>query len=87
MRLVWGTEMTDEELAEPAGLNRSQTHVDFMVGSDKMDIDGIREDGSRVPIFKMVTGRNSKTKESGNLRSFFLLFFYRYVYNNKSSSF
>ncbi len=37
-----GTEMSDEELAE-AGLNRSQTHVDFMVGSDKMDIDGIRE--------------------------------------------
>ncbi|MFR0959106.1 MAG: aminopeptidase, partial [Enterococcus sp.] len=44
-----GTEMSDEELAE-AGLNRSQTHVDFMVGSDKMDIDGIREDGSTVPI-------------------------------------
>ena len=46
-----GTEMYDEELAE-AGLNRSQTHVDFMVGSDKMDIDGIREDGSTVPIFR-----------------------------------
>ncbi|MGX7352843.1 aminopeptidase [Enterococcus canis] len=46
-----GTEMTDEELAA-AGLNRSQTHVDFMVGSDQMDIDGIREDGSRVPIFR-----------------------------------
>lgn len=46
-----GTEMTDDELAA-AGLNRSQTHVDFMVGSDQMDIDGIREDGSRVPIFR-----------------------------------
>ncbi|WP_422699106.1 aminopeptidase [Enterococcus durans] len=46
-----GTEMTDEELAE-AGLNRSQTHVDFMVGSDKMNIDGIREDGSNVPVFR-----------------------------------
>lgn len=46
-----GTEMSDDELAE-AGLNRSQTHVDFMVGSDKMDIDGIREDGSTVPIFR-----------------------------------
>ncbi|MEX1562941.1 aminopeptidase [Enterococcus sp. C43] len=46
-----GTEMSDEELAE-AGLNRSQTHVDFMVGSDKMDIDGIREGGSTVPIFR-----------------------------------
>ncbi|MGG5358085.1 MULTISPECIES: aminopeptidase [unclassified Enterococcus] len=46
-----GTEMSEEELAE-AGLNRSHTHVDFMVGSDKMDIDGIREDGTRVPIFR-----------------------------------
>ncbi len=46
-----GTEMSDEELIE-AGLNRSQTHVDFMVGSDKMNIDGIREDGSTVPVFR-----------------------------------
>lgn len=46
-----GTEMTDEELAQ-AGLNRSQTHVDFMVGSDQMNIDGIREDGSTVPVFR-----------------------------------
>lgn len=49
--VVGGTEMTDEELAD-AGLNQSQTHVDFMVGSDKMNIDGIREDGSTVPIFR-----------------------------------
>ncbi|MBF8807699.1 MAG: aminopeptidase [Enterococcus lacertideformus] len=46
-----GTNMTDEELAQ-AGLNRSQTHVDFMVGSAEMDIDGIREDGSTVPVFR-----------------------------------
>lgn len=46
-----GTEMTEEELAQ-AGLNRSQTHVDFMVGSGEMSIDGIREDGTRVPIFR-----------------------------------
>ena len=46
-----GTEMNEEELKE-AGLNRSQTHVDFMVGSNQMDIDGIREDGSTVPIFR-----------------------------------
>ena len=49
--LQGGTEMTEEELKE-AGLNRSQTHVDFMIGSDKMDIDGIKEDGTRVPIFR-----------------------------------
>ncbi|MEG0256286.1 MAG: aminopeptidase [Vagococcus sp.] len=46
-----GTEMSEEEL-EAAGLNRSQTHVDFMVGSNKMNIDGIKKDGTRVPVFR-----------------------------------
>lgn len=49
--LVGGTEMTDEELAAH-GLNRSHTHVDFMVGSAKMNIDGLKKDGTVVPIFR-----------------------------------
>lgn len=46
-----GTSMSEEELAA-AGLNRSQTHVDFMVGSAQMNIDGIKKDGTRVPVFR-----------------------------------
>lgn len=46
-----GTEMNEKEL-KAAGLNRSHTHVDFMIGSDKMDIDGIKEDGTSVPVFR-----------------------------------
>lgn len=46
-----GTEMTVEE-RQAAGLNQSDVHVDFMIGSAEMDIDGIRPDGSRVPIFR-----------------------------------
>ena len=46
-----GAEFTEEEL-EAAGLNRSDVHVDFMTGSSQMDIDGIREDGTRVPVFR-----------------------------------
>ena len=46
-----GTEMSNEEL-EAAGLNRSTAHVDFMIGSDQMDIDGITADGKVVPIFR-----------------------------------
>lgn len=46
-----GTAMSEEEL-RAAGLNRSQTHVDFMVGSAQMDIDGIKKDGSIVPVFR-----------------------------------
>ena len=49
--LKGGTEMTQAELAE-AGLNLSTTHVDFMIGSAEMDIDGIRADGTRVPLFR-----------------------------------
>jgi aminopeptidase len=41
---------SDELLAH--GLNQSITHVDFMVGSEKMDIDGVLEDGTREPLFR-----------------------------------
>lgn len=49
--LEGGTEMSQEEL-KAAGLNRSTAHVDFMIGSDQMDIDGITADGQIVPIFR-----------------------------------
>lgn len=52
--LQGGTEMSEDELKE-AGLNRSNVHVDFMIGSAEMDIDGIREDGTRVPVFRKGT--------------------------------
>lgn len=42
----------DEEALMEHGMNVSQTHVDFMVGSDKMNIDGIKTDGTVVPIFR-----------------------------------
>ena len=46
-----GTEMSQEEL-KAAGLNRSTTHVDFMIGSAHMNVDGITKDGRTVPIFR-----------------------------------
>lgn len=46
-----GTTMSDQELKDH-GLNLSQTHVDFMVGSDQMSIDGIKKDGTVVPVFR-----------------------------------
>ncbi|WP_221567406.1 aminopeptidase [Alkalihalobacillus sp. TS-13] len=46
-----GTNMTSEELSH-AGLNMSITHVDFMIGSPKMNIDGIHWDGRREPVFQ-----------------------------------
>ncbi|MDG0812167.1 aminopeptidase [Cohnella rhizosphaerae] len=46
-----GKTMTPEELAAN-GVNASVAHVDFMVGSAEMDIDGFLEDGTIVPIFR-----------------------------------
>lgn len=43
--------MTAEQLAE-AGANSSLTHVDFMIGSDQLDIDGETEAGERIAIFR-----------------------------------
>ncbi|WP_223699921.1 aminopeptidase [Sutcliffiella deserti] len=49
--LEGGKEMSDEEL-EAAGANSSITHVDFMIGTSEMDIDGITKEGERVPLFR-----------------------------------
>lgn len=49
--LKGGKEMSQEELRR-AGLNTSITHVDFMIGSPELDIDGIAADGSVEPIFR-----------------------------------
>ncbi|APH05428.1 aminopeptidase [Bacillus weihaiensis] len=49
-----GKKMSREEL-EQVGVNSSITHVDFMMGSAEMDIDGILEDGTREAIFRKGT--------------------------------
>jgi aminopeptidase len=46
-----GTSMSQEEL-QASGLNNSITHVDFMMGSATLDIDGETVDGARVPLFR-----------------------------------
>ncbi|MBI3176284.1 MAG: aminopeptidase [Chloroflexi bacterium] len=46
-----GATMSEEEFQKRGG-NYSLIHVDFMVGSDKMNIDGILSDGSSEPIMR-----------------------------------
>lgn len=46
-----GKTMSPEEL-EAHGVNASITHNDFMIGSAEMDIDGIKSDGTVVPVFR-----------------------------------
>jgi aminopeptidase len=43
--------MSEEELSA-AGVNHSLTHVDFMIGSAEMDIDGITESGDTEPVMR-----------------------------------
>ncbi len=49
--LEGGEEMSEEEFQRNGG-NTSLVHVDFMIGSGEMDIDGIKEDGSVEPIMR-----------------------------------
>ena len=49
--LEGGSEMSDEEL-DQHGVNDSLTHVDFMIGSAELDIDGILPDGSTEAVFR-----------------------------------
>jgi aminopeptidase len=34
------------------GGNQSLIHIDWMIGSAETDIDGVRADGTRVPVFR-----------------------------------
>lgn len=47
-----GGEEMDDETFERAGGNRSATHVDFMIGSGELDIDGVSADGSVEPLMR-----------------------------------
>jgi aminopeptidase len=46
-----GANLTTQQIVARGG-NQSLIHIDWMIGSDKTDIDGIRADGSRVPVFR-----------------------------------
>ncbi|HEY2259255.1 MAG TPA: aminopeptidase [Solirubrobacteraceae bacterium] len=42
--------VTDED--EIARINESEIHVDFMIGSDELEVDGVRQDGSEIPLLR-----------------------------------
>lgn len=45
-----GELLTEKEL-EVRGANQSKMHVDFMIGTSDLSIDGVKEDGTIVPVF------------------------------------
>ncbi len=46
-----GASLSQEQIAAQGG-NSSLIHIDWMIGSDKIDIDGIKPDGSTVPVMR-----------------------------------
>ncbi|MDH5160836.1 aminopeptidase [Heyndrickxia oleronia] len=47
-----GGQLLSEEERKAEGLNDSIVHEDFMIGSAKMNIDGILDDGTKIAIFR-----------------------------------
>jgi aminopeptidase len=47
-----GGEALSPEAFERAGGNRSATHVDFMIGSGELDVDGVLSDGAVEPVMR-----------------------------------
>ena len=46
-----GARLTPQQIAAQGG-NQSLIHIEWMIGSDKTDVDGIHADGRRVPVFR-----------------------------------
>ncbi|KQR04670.1 aminopeptidase [Deinococcus sp. Leaf326] len=46
-----GVEMSTEDFTAKGG-NDSLTHVDWMIGSGEMDVDGVTKDGTREPVMR-----------------------------------
>ena len=61
-----GEAMSEQQLAD-AGANSSAAHVDFMIGSDRMDIDGVLADGSAEPVMRAgewaIPGRQPRKRD------------------------
>lgn len=47
-----GSECYGREELEKAGVNDSLVHVDFMIGTEDLDIMGVKASGEEVPVFK-----------------------------------
>lgn len=48
---VGGDKLSQDEIAARGG-NKSFIHIDWMIGSNKVDIDGVNKDGSTVPVMR-----------------------------------
>ncbi len=47
-----GYELAVADAADKARVNESQIHIDFMIGSPALDVDGITSAGEHVPVLR-----------------------------------
>ena len=52
MALGQGYESPVEDEADRERVNKSRVHVDFMIGSPEIDVDGLDRDGNAVPVLR-----------------------------------
>ena len=52
LALGQGYESPVRDEADRARVNKSRVHVDFMIGSPEIDVDGIDADGNTVPVLR-----------------------------------
>jgi aminopeptidase len=50
--IAWTLDGRPPEEHAPAGLNESQTHTDFIVGSPELEVDGVEPGGATVPLLR-----------------------------------
>jgi aminopeptidase len=50
--LTWTLDAMPAEEHKAAGLNESETHTDFMIGSPEVEVDGVERGGGTVPILR-----------------------------------
>ena len=50
--IAWTLEDVPAEERGAAGLNHSQTHIDFMMGSPEVEVDGVETGGGVVPLLR-----------------------------------